>query len=128
MGAVGAGDTVIVDGEAGRVVVNPTAARLAEEAQQAQVQVETERQIVDTLKRRSDIISANVGIYGVNQGGWIAAIAARKWKDISFVILLEGPAVSLEETVNRADKSLLAAKTAGRNRLHVWDPSMTPER
>jgi diguanylate cyclase (GGDEF)-like protein len=35
------------------------------------------------------------------------------------------PGVSLEETINRADKALLAAKVAGRNRLHVWDPSTT---
>jgi diguanylate cyclase len=43
----------------------------------------------------------------------------------SFGMAQLDPAVSLEETINRADKSLLAAKALGRNRLHIWDPSMT---
>lgn len=42
----------------------------------------------------------------------------------SFGMALLDPAVSLEESINRADRALLAAKAAGRNRLHIWDPSM----
>jgi phosphotransferase system enzyme I (PtsI) len=48
-GAVGAGDTVIVDGEAGRVVVNPTAARLAEHRRR-QAAIERETRHLDRLQ------------------------------------------------------------------------------
>jgi len=46
----------------------------------------------------------------------------------SFGIAVLDPAVSLEESINRADKALLAAKAAGRNRSHIWDPSLTQGR
>lgn len=43
----------------------------------------------------------------------------------SFGMTMLDPAVTLEESINRADKALLAAKAAGRNRLQIWEPSMT---
>ena len=36
--------------------------------------------------------------------------------------------VTLEESINRADQALLAAKSAGRNRLNVWQSPMPPAR
>lgn len=43
----------------------------------------------------------------------------------SFGMTMLDPAVTLEESINRADEALLAAKAAGRNRLQIWEPSMT---
>lgn len=42
----------------------------------------------------------------------------------SFGIALLDPAIGLEESMDRADKAMYAAKTAGRNRVCVWGPSI----
>jgi diguanylate cyclase (GGDEF)-like protein len=46
----------------------------------------------------------------------------------SFGITPLEPDVSAEETIDRADKALLLAKAAGRNRVIRWDPSVTTAR
>jgi diguanylate cyclase (GGDEF)-like protein len=46
----------------------------------------------------------------------------------SFGITPLEPDVSAEESVDRADKALLLAKAAGRNRVIRWDPSVTTAR
>jgi hypothetical protein len=38
--------------------------------------------------------------------------------------LLE-PDISVENSIDRADKALLVAKTAGRNRVCSWHPAVT---
>ena len=43
----------------------------------------------------------------------------------SFGLALLDPDVSIEESIDRADKALLAAKTAGRDRAVRWDPGIT---
>lgn len=43
----------------------------------------------------------------------------------SFGITQLDPEVSVEDSINRADMALFAAKTAGRSGSRVWDPSMT---
>lgn len=43
----------------------------------------------------------------------------------SFGITQLEPDVSVEESINRADMALFAAKTSGRNSSCVWNPSMT---
>ncbi len=48
--------------------------------------------MVDSLRKRSDIIPNHVGLYGMSQGGWIAAVAGHKSKELAFVVLMEGPA------------------------------------
>lgn len=45
----------------------------------------------------------------------------------SFGITMLDPDINVEESINRADTALYAAKTSGRNRTCVWDPSMTPK-
>jgi diguanylate cyclase len=43
---------------------------------------------------------------------------------VSAGLTLIDPDVSIEESVDRADKAMLAAKAGGRNGMMVWDPSM----
>jgi diguanylate cyclase len=43
----------------------------------------------------------------------------------SFGIALLDPDISVEESIDRADRALLLAKTSGRNRAVTWDPSIT---
>jgi diguanylate cyclase len=45
---------------------------------------------------------------------------------VSLGITLLDSDVSVEESINRADMALYAAKRSGRNRACIWDPSMTP--
>ena len=49
------------------------------------------------LRSRPDIRSSSVGLLGISQGGWISAVASRRGAKPSFVIMLQGPAVSLEQ-------------------------------
>ncbi len=43
----------------------------------------------------------------------------------SFGVALLDPDISIEESIDRADRALLMAKTAGRNRVITWDPAIT---
>jgi PleD family two-component response regulator len=43
----------------------------------------------------------------------------------SFGLALLDPDVSIEESIDRADKALLMAKAAGRDRAITWDPGIT---
>ena len=49
------------------------------------------------LRSRPDIRPSSVGLLGISQGGWISAVASRRGAKPSFVVMLQGPAVSLEE-------------------------------
>jgi diguanylate cyclase (GGDEF)-like protein len=42
----------------------------------------------------------------------------------SFGLTLLDPDVSVEESIARADKALLAAKSAGKNKVILWNPSL----
>jgi pimeloyl-ACP methyl ester carboxylesterase len=52
---------------------------------------------INALRSHHDIENSAVGLLGVSQGGWISAITSGKEGKPAFVILLQGPAVSLEE-------------------------------
>lgn len=44
--------------------------------------------------------------------------------EASFGLALLDPDVPVEESIDRANKALYAAKAAGRNRVLIWDASM----
>jgi diguanylate cyclase (GGDEF)-like protein len=44
---------------------------------------------------------------------------------VSIGIAMLDPDLSVEQSIDRADKALLLAKAEGRNRVMVWDPGMT---
>ena len=46
---------------------------------------------------------------------------------VSFGIALLDPDISVEESINRADTALYAAKNSGRNCVYLWEPTMTPK-
>jgi PleD family two-component response regulator len=43
----------------------------------------------------------------------------------SFGVAMLDPVVDALESIDRADQALTLAKTTGRNRMIVWDPSVT---
>ena len=45
----------------------------------------------------------------------------------AFGITLLDPDVRIEQSIDRADKAMFEAKTAGRNRVCVWDPLISSE-
>jgi diguanylate cyclase (GGDEF)-like protein len=42
----------------------------------------------------------------------------------SFGLSLLESGISVEQSIDRADKAMYAAKSLGRNRVHVWEPSL----
>jgi pimeloyl-ACP methyl ester carboxylesterase len=52
---------------------------------------------IHLLRSRPDIRPSSVGLLGISQGGWISAVASRSGAKPSFIVMLQGPAVSLEE-------------------------------
>ena len=50
------------------------------------------------LKTRSDIDSAQIGLLGVSQAGWIMPLAAVRAKDMAFLISVSGAGVTAAET------------------------------
>ena len=65
---------------------------------------------IEFLKRRPDIDSLRIGILGHSNGGWVAPLVASLSKDVSFVVMLAGPAVSV------ADQGLYALRMAMENK------------
>ncbi len=68
----------------------------------------------EAIERLRDCISGNQVDF---EGGNIGVT-------VSFGLTLLDPEVPVEQTIERADKALYAAKAAGRNRTIVWSPSM----
>lgn len=50
---------------------------------------------VEVLRSQTNIISNQVGLLGVSQGGWIVPLAATRTENIAFATLIVGPAVSI---------------------------------
>ena len=52
---------------------------------------------VAALKARKDIDARRVGLGGASQAGWLTPLAASKSKDVAFIVILSGPAVTVGE-------------------------------
>jgi dienelactone hydrolase len=53
---------------------------------------------IDALRRRTDIDTARVGLWGISQAGWIIPIAAAvSPATVKFTIIVSGPTVSIGE-------------------------------
>jgi uncharacterized protein len=51
------------------------------------------------LKARRDIDPSRVGLVGFSQAGWIMPLAASRSRDVAFVVIISGPAVSVGEEI-----------------------------
>ena len=54
---------------------------------------------VTYLISQTDVLISSVGVIGLSQGGWIAPLVASLSKDVSSVVSIVGPAVTVHETV-----------------------------
>lgn len=50
---------------------------------------------ISAIRKNADIQAAPIGLIGVSQAGWIIPMAATDSPDVSFAVLLSGPAVSV---------------------------------
>ena len=62
------------------------------------------------LKARKDIDARRIGLGGASQAGWITPLAASRSKDVSFLVILSGPAVTVGEEI---EYSRLAGEDPG---------------
>ena len=69
------------------------------------------------LKGRPDINPAQIGFCGHSEGGIIAPIAAAKSKDVAFIVLLAGPAVSGDKLILFQLESLMREGKAGEDKI-----------
>lgn len=62
---------------------------------------------LSVLRTAESIDSTRCGLFGISQGGWIAARLGAAHRDISFIVFNEGPAVSLwQQELDRVAYSL----------------------
>jgi uncharacterized protein len=54
---------------------------------------------IAALKARPDVDPARVGLVGFSQAGWIMPLAASRSRDVAFVVIISGPAVSVGEEI-----------------------------
>jgi pimeloyl-ACP methyl ester carboxylesterase len=64
------------------------------------------------LKTRSDIDSKKIGLLGHSEGAIVAPMVASRSSDVSFIVLLSGPAISGEQTLLLQGERLLKARGA----------------
>jgi pimeloyl-ACP methyl ester carboxylesterase len=54
---------------------------------------------IAALKARRDVDPSRVGLVGFSQAGWIMPLAASRSRDVAFVVIISGPAVSVGEEI-----------------------------
>jgi len=52
---------------------------------------------VSAIRRLPEISPGRVGLYGPSRGGWVASIAAAESDSLGFIVLMQGPALSVEQ-------------------------------
>jgi pimeloyl-ACP methyl ester carboxylesterase len=72
---------------------------------------------VKFLQGRPDINPAQVGLCGHSEGGIIAPIAAAKSKDVAFIVLIAGPAVTGDKLILFQLESLMRGGGAGEEQI-----------
>lgn len=81
------------------------------------------------LLANTDVRAAEIVVDRLRDGMSGVVFATSGSKDVvahvSFGIAALAPDVNVEDTVDRADAALYAAKASGRNRACVWEPSMS---
>jgi alpha-beta hydrolase superfamily lysophospholipase len=80
---------------------------------------------VAALRARPEIARGHVGIRGHSEGGEIAALAAARAKDVAFIVMLAGPAVPGDETLDLqrgwAERAAGATEQAVAESKKYWD-------
>jgi pimeloyl-ACP methyl ester carboxylesterase len=79
---------------------------------------------VEFLKARNDIEHARIGILGHSEGANIAAAAAARSLDVSFIIQLSGSAVPTEDLFLEQTKCLMTANHFDKNIRYPMGPIM----
>ncbi len=74
---------------------------------------------VKFLQARSDINPAQIGLCGHSEGGIIAPIAAAKSKDVAFIVLMAGPAVTGDKLVYYQVESQMKEGGAGEDQIRT---------
>jgi pimeloyl-ACP methyl ester carboxylesterase len=62
------------------------------------------------LKGQQKIDPARIGLLGHSEGGWVAPLAATQSRDVAFIILLAGPAVTGRE-IRHAQDSVMGSRS-----------------
>lgn len=69
------------------------------------------------LKKRPDIDPEQIGIIGHSEGGAIAPMIAARSRDVAFIVLLAGPAISGAKTINSQIESMQREAGSSRERI-----------
>lgn len=72
---------------------------------------------VDLLKKHEKIDARRVGLVGHSEGGWVGPLVASRGRDVAFVVMLAGPAVSGEEILYAQTR--LIAKAGGASDVYL---------
>ncbi len=78
---------------------------------------------VDYLTSRDDIAHDRIGVIGHSEGGIIAPMVAVKSDDVSFIVLMAGPAVTGEDII--LEQSAIISRASGRSEADIQDDLAT---
>lgn len=74
---------------------------------------------IDYLKKRKEVNPKHIGLIGHSEGGLIAPMVASKSKDVAFIILMAGPAITGEELLYEQTQAILQAKGVGSSEIEM---------
>ncbi len=82
-------------------------------------------EISNTLKKHPKIDSSRIGVWGHSEGGWVAPLAASKSKDLNFIIMSAGPAVSTLELMKQMFIKMAKKQNLSDDDINKIDDYMT---